>query len=101
MLPRTLAIASLRQTSWLRFQTEVQRRESSGGWKKAAAEFMVAGADERKRAPEESAAHGPRYSTRLTPRAPLRTLRGDVSAREARGNDQCGRRAAGAGSGIV
>src|SRR5262245_37859938 len=30
MLPRTLASASLRQTSWLRFQTVVQRSESSG-----------------------------------------------------------------------
>src|SRR6185369_9848071 len=30
MLPRRLAIASLRQTSWLRRQTAVQRSESSG-----------------------------------------------------------------------
>ncbi len=33
MLPRTLAIASLRQTSWFLRQTAVQRSESSGGWR--------------------------------------------------------------------
>ena len=77
MLPSTLAMASLRQTSWLRFQTEVQRSESSGGWKRVAAEFMVGGRRGREgQGAGRMGEHGRRYCTRLTPRAPLRTLRG-------------------------